>query len=842
MLNVPIKRELNPARSRVLHVRSAAGMWRARGVTFLALALTWFAAGAVAFSESGAKGRVEGAVFVGDPGKKSYVTGATVRISGPVTIETTTSADGKYAFAELLPGIYEIVADFPGLSAVQTITVDADQSVSVPLQLTPLEVKTSVTVTAQDPSAKLADPPGTINEKTVQDAPNPDQRWESLLPLVPGVVRGPDGHINMKGARPSQNGALVNSANVTDPATGSPAINLPIDVVSSVQVISNPYDPQYGKMTGAVSNVETKTGNYERYHFSIQNVAPRLRERGGHIVGIGAATPRMTITGPLVKDRVAFTQSFEYRFVRTPVNSLPPLQRDTTLQGYNSYTQFDSTISPKQTATLSLVMYPQSLNYLGLNTFTPQPSTGDFHQHGYQLDLQHRYLTGTESTLISQLTYKRYNADVGAQSDDQYQLLIDTTEGGFFNRQARWTSRYEWQETYQFAPRQFLGTHRLKAGADYAYSSYHAHETFLPVEIIGSSGATIERISFTPPTRFGVDQNETAWFMGDQWNPFQRLTVTLGLRFDNDSVTGSTHAAPRAGLSLELTGDGKTLLKAGAGVFYGRVPLALPVFGQLPDRTVEILGDNGQVVSSVFYPNQIVGGLHNPRSTAWNVALERQVSEHLLLRVGYEERNTAKDFIVSPVTQGSSSLMALSNGGSESYRELQVTGRYQIPRLTLNGSYVRSRAYGDLNDFALFFGNYPQAVIQPDARARLAVDAPNRFVFWADMAGPLKLTLVPVCDVHTGFPYSAEDEFREYVGPPNSRRFPGFSSFDLQVTRPVSLPFDGRRIKARVGFGVYNVFNHFDPRDVQNVVASSEFGLFFNNNWRNYSGKFVFQF
>ena len=152
-----------------------------------------------------------------------------------------------------------------------------------------------------------------------------NERFESLLPLVPGVVRGPDGHINLKGASSTQSGALVNSANVTDPATGGPAINLPIDVVSSVQVISNPYDPQYGKFTGAVSSVETKTGSYKGYHFSIQNMLPRWRDRGGHIVGIGAATPRMTFTGPMIKDRVAFTQSFEYRFVRTPVNSLPPL-------------------------------------------------------------------------------------------------------------------------------------------------------------------------------------------------------------------------------------------------------------------------------------------------------------------------------------------------------------------------------------------------------------------------------------------------------------------------------------------------------------------------------------
>ena len=54
----------------------------------------------------------------------------------------------------------------------------------------------------------------------------------------------------MKGAQATQAGWLVNSANVTDPATGGQAINLPIDVVSSVQVISNPYDPEYGNSLG----------------------------------------------------------------------------------------------------------------------------------------------------------------------------------------------------------------------------------------------------------------------------------------------------------------------------------------------------------------------------------------------------------------------------------------------------------------------------------------------------------------------------------------------------------------------------------------------------------------
>ena len=834
--------QINPLDSRVPARAWATVPTRRRGAILLGLTVLWFARCALAAEEPPPTGSVEGTALVASPNGQRYVAGAKVVASGPVRMEIETNAQGRYAFIKMIPGTYTIEATFSGLKAIQTITVTAHQVAYVQLELKPLGVETSVTVTASEVDPKGPTPTETITEKTLRDAPNVNERFATLLPLVPGVVRGPDGHINMKGARDTQSGALVNSANVTDPATGSPAINLPIDVVSSVQVTSNPYDPQYGRFTGAVSSVETKTGNYSRYHFSIQNVLPRMRDRGGSIVGIGAATPRMTLTGPIIKDRVAFTQSFEYRFVRTPVNSLPPLQRDTTLESSDSYTQSDLKLGPRQTATVSISIYPQKLQYLGLNTFTPQPSTADFHQRGYEIYGQHRYVVGEESVLISQFSYKRYDADVTAQNNDPYQLLVETTEGGFFNRQARRTYRNELQEIYQLAPRHFLGTHQWKAGLNYAYSSYHGRETFLPVEIIGTSGVPIESIAFTPPASFAIDQNETAWFMADQWTPSHRLTLSLGTRFDNDNVTHSTHAAPRAGFLFALTNDDKTLLKGGIGLFYNRVPLMLPVFEDLPDRTVSMLSANGQAFNSTFYSNQMIGELQNPRSTSWNVAVERQVLENLTLHVGYEHRNTARDFVVSPSSESESGIMALSNRGSDSYREFQVAGRYRLPLFTLNSSYVHSRAYGDLNDPSLFFGNYPEAVIQPNTRGRLPFDAPNRFLFWADIAAPFKLTLLPVYDLHTGFPYSVENQFREYIGPRNTKHFPRFSSLDLQVTRPVSLHLGERHVKTRAGFGVFNVLNHFNPRDVQNDLDSLRFGEFFNDAWREYRGKLVFQF
>ena len=789
-----------------------------------------------------ATGRVEGAVFVGVFSGRTLAAGATVRLSGPVVLETETDENGNYTFAAVASGTYRIEAFLSGLEAARTISVEAGKMVRAQLQLKPGDVTSSVTVTATAPETKDPAASETISEKTLREAPNANERFESALPLIPGVVRGPDGRINLKGARATQSGALVNSANVTDPATGIPAINVPIDVVSSVQVISNPYDPQYGKLTGAVSTVETKTSNYGKFHFSVQNLLPRPRDRDGTIRGIGASTPRLTVTGPIVKDRIAFTQSVEYRFVRTPVNSLPALERDTKLESFDSYTQVDFVVSPKQTATVSFALYPQKLNYFGLNTFTPQPSTPDFHQRGYQVYIQDRYLTGSQSFLTSQFSYKTFDADVTAQSDDAYRLLPDTTEGGFFSRQARRTSRAEWQENYQFAPRRFLGSHQFRVGLNYAHSSYDGRQAFLSAEIADASDTAVERVTFTAPTSFAIDQNETAWYAADQWSIVPRLTVSLGARFDSDTVTGSTHASPRAGFLLSLTRDSRTIFKGGVGIFYDRVPLVMPVFEELPNRTVTLLGPSGEELTSTSYRNQIIGGLRNPRSTSWNLELDRKVFEGLLLRVAYEQRNTTDDFIVSPLSEGRSGILSLSNGGSDSYKEFQVTARYQIRRHILNASYVRSRAFGDLNDFNQFFATLAQPVIQPNARGRSAFDAPNRFLLWGSIAGPWKLTLVPVYDLHTGFPYSVQDEFREYVGPRNTNRYPRFSSFDLQVTRRLTIPVGDRKLKARAGIGIFNLFNHFNPRDVQNNLASAQFGSFFNDAWREYRGKFVLEF
>ncbi len=791
-------------------------------------------------------GNIQGVIFTADhDGIRAVVTGAKVNLSGPQFSGGATSDEsGRYCFRGVPPGKYHLEVTAPELSGSATAQL-FDGDLDIPIELKPETVKQSVTVTSSAALVDATEPSdqSVVEKALVANAPNRDERIDGLLPLVPGVVRGPDGLVNMKGARASQSGYLVNSASAIDPVMGNVAVNLPIDVVESVKVISNPYDPEYGRLTGAVASVETVTGNFNKFRLSVQNLMPRPRKRDGDFAGIESSTPRITLTGPLIKNKIAFTQSFEYRFVRTPVDSLPPRQRDMKVESFNSYTQVDVNLTQRQTMTASFALFPQKINYLGLNTFVPQASTSDLHQRGYMASLQHRYAAGPDSILISQISYKRFDADVTANSSDAYRMLVETTDGGFFDRQHRQTYRTEWQEIWQREAHGFLGSHEFKVGVDFAHNRYDGRIHMLPVSIIGTSDLPIENITFGPQSVFEIHQNELAFFAADKWRLFPRLTLDLGLRLDKDSETRGINFAPRAGFALMLTRDAKTLLKGGIGLFYDRVPLVAASFPLLPERTVFSLDPAGAAVTSISYTNTITGHLRDPRSIGWNIELDRQVMSRLLVRAGFQERNTVRDFVLNPeAVSPTNGILALTSSGHSFYREFQLTGQYKIRRGTLNASYVRSKAYGNLNDFGQFFGNNAVSVIEPDARGPLPFDAPNRFLFWGQFEAPLKFTVSPVLDVHTGFPYSQFDQSREFIGPRDSLRFPGFSSVDLQVTRPITLPFLHREMKARIGFGVFNLFNHFNPRDVQSDIDSVRYGALFNGVGRMFRGKFVFDF
>lgn len=109
--------------------------------------------------------------------------------------------------------------------------MEAGQAETIELELKAIEVKSSVTVTASEEDSKQPAPSASVDERTLRDAPNATDRFENALPLLPGVVRGPDRRINLKGGRATQSGVACQQRERDGSGEGQPRD--PIYVVSS---------------------------------------------------------------------------------------------------------------------------------------------------------------------------------------------------------------------------------------------------------------------------------------------------------------------------------------------------------------------------------------------------------------------------------------------------------------------------------------------------------------------------------------------------------------------------------------------------------------------------------
>ena len=245
-----------------------------------------------------------------------------------------------------------------------------------------------------------------------------------------------------------------------------------------MQVLTNPYAAEYGKFTGGVTAVETRSGT-DKFNFEAQSFFPRFRRRGGKWTGVEAFTPRLAFSGPVKRNKLWFMQSFEYRFVRTPVESLPPDKRDTGLESFDS--RHSAGLGHQPQATISpapFPYFPEKLRFVGLNTFNPEEVTPNYKQRGFFWGLNERWTVNNKAVLESYFSVKKFDADVFPSSGEQVMNFApDVNSGNFFNRQDRRSTRVEALEIYNFAPPNFAGTHFMKVGVGLTHTTFDGRNT-----------------------------------------------------------------------------------------------------------------------------------------------------------------------------------------------------------------------------------------------------------------------------------------------------------------------------------------------------------------------------
>jgi outer membrane receptor protein involved in Fe transport len=305
--------------------------------------IQWLAAPPAA-AQSTTTGAIQGKVTDADTGEA--LAGVTVIVSSPVLQGTQTAIsdeNGVYKIAELPPGNY-LVSFYINQLTVQRpdITVGLDKTTPV-FQKIKMSQAAGEIVQVHD-SPPSIDPTSTtqgitIDKTYLKNVPVPGRTFESALGAAAGSQNDGVG-VAFSGSSSLENQYIVDGVNTTGltfGTVGSPVIN---DFIEEIEVVTGGYNAEYGRATGGVVNVVTKTGSNEFKGSVFSTVQPGFLTAPAQRTPINSSSIDATansayiadagfeLGGPIIRDRLWFYVGFAPQFARTDITRTTKRQSD----------------------------------------------------------------------------------------------------------------------------------------------------------------------------------------------------------------------------------------------------------------------------------------------------------------------------------------------------------------------------------------------------------------------------------------------------------------------------------------------------------------------------------
>lgn len=359
----------------------------------------------------------------------------------------------------------------------------------------------------------------------------------------------------------------------------APQQQISIGSVQEFKVLTNQYSAEYGGSSAGIISAMTKAGTQEFHGEGFFTLRPS---------GIQAAPPvslfhvpnelkqfGATFSGPLWTERATFFLNYEQSgqnrgaFVQMPQTlSYTGHSRD-----YLGLARVDYNLSNTHSMSLRLNGNRNTNDNPNdrVSGFTQASAAQLSRVQGVGGQFTDRAVWGG---VVNEFRASYVNSVPSSSSALSPQVSVIrpnySTEGG---STYSWARTQTWQVAEQLAFQS--GRHEIKIGGDYARQKV-SDFSFTPFgEYRFAAGPPVPNqkpLDFTQ--KFGTGfvrygQTLASAFMQDNWRITSRLTANLGLRYDYQSITDDrNNFAPRLGFALDLAGDGKTILRGGAGLFY----------------------------------------------------------------------------------------------------------------------------------------------------------------------------------------------------------------------------------------------------------------------------------
>jgi len=563
--------------------------------------------------------------------------GVTVTATSPALMGQKTAisdVDGNFRLLLLPPGTYELKFYMSGFQTItrKDVVVKLGHNYTVNQTLKPDKLEETIVVVAEQ---QLIDSTSTTtgeNWSTDYVASIPTERnIGSILAITPGVTRaeGPSGGMVIAGASGTESSYIIDGMNTTDIELGTQGKQMNFDFIEEIQIKTGGYEAEYGRATGGVVNMITKSGGNEFsgsvfYYMKDSSMASDGEEPwfGTNYLGRDEFDFGVTLGGPIIKDKLWFfvaynpTTTEDFRQNNDSVINLRNGQQARIDKQERDYWSAKLTynINENNTLVFSTFADPQdrAQQLSGETTRDRNIETG-----GTDWILKYDSIVNESFVVAAQYGVHNESAKYSSIDGNDLGQIWDRYNDADYGRRGGigWGENTERDRaTFRLSGEYFLGNHAIKAGYDHETNTFNSQTRY--------SGGVVYRYqdlgddiyvrrrtyAYEDPNgemvAFDYDgaryrqvtdgwlgrDTETvnqAFFIQDKWDITDNFMLSFGIRMENQEINGnhpinggaftaldiSDMTAPRVGMTWDMFGDGKSKLYAHYGTFYSSIPL-----------------------------------------------------------------------------------------------------------------------------------------------------------------------------------------------------------------------------------------------------------------------------